>query len=619
MDSHLQTLSATLASIGLLQRELIHHPQPQPFTNATLAPLNPNAKPPKDFIREADLLERRLFHFPPVGGMLDEEARQTQTGQPEDEGGEAAAAELYPRNPEVRTVNVPTPLRPTTVGSANARKAGLSGRELDASANGNKEYDTRALLIAAQRLNDNYQRQPRARKHIKGLIKKNQELQNQAAAHTRQAAKLDAALAKIANGQDPTSMEDLAALLGKSEMLANTTADEEKKRLKKMKEAKEKAAKIRDELNREEMEVLALEEMKEEMLAKKRDFDRKVAAAAAASSNGASSATGSRQSVISNPRTASSVRGVPRPIASTQPPSKVATSRRSISAAASSAAPRAAVPPTASTSTTGQARLSLGAVAKAPGSSSSTSAPAARTPRSSQGPVATPPRQTPMADSEDDITVRLKPGELAAAAAASQPPASSPASTPSRRLAAKPSPASASRPKDPEPTDELERLTEKIWDSFGEHLRFFAPSLEASDFTTTLGLLRKSITYTGDGSSAAAGGDDGSSISGASSMDPPSSTSSLGGTNSSATAAPTALSRVTSLILLSLLQAPAPEHSVEFPLLKTKGKQWLEKQQGNAGADEDGDSLATKAVYAMVAKKLLRIRRTGGKARVGFS
>ena len=38
-----------------------------------------------------------------------------------------------------------------------------------------------------------------------------------------------------------------------------------------------------------------------------------------------------------------------------------------------------------------------------------------------------------------------------------------------------------------------------------------------------------------------------------------------------------------------------------------------------ADLDQTGDALATRAVYGLVAKKLLRIQRTGGAANVRFA
>jgi hypothetical protein len=93
-------------------------------------------------------------------------------------------------------------------------------------------------------------------------------------------------------------------------------------------------------------------------------------------------------------------------------------------------------------------------------------------------------------------------------------------------------------------------------------------------------------------------------------------------------AAPTLQSRLSSLILLQLLLSPPPEHSIDFPALKLKGKEWFDGleqadrtagPEGAVGETEDGEGLTTKAVYALVAKRLLRVRRAGGKARIGFS
>lgn len=167
---------------------------------------------------------------------------------------------------------------------------------------------------------------------------------------------------------------------------------------------------------------------------------------------------------------------------------------------------------------------------------------------------------------------------------------------------------------DPEPTDELERLTEKIWDTFGDHLRYFNPFLESADFLTTLSLLRKCIN---SGSGAADTVEGNGSVSGSSSANSASSGTAL------STAPPTKQSAISSWVLLNLLTAPPPDHSVDFGELKARGKQWSEeRQQANSGGQDeevmDGEQATTSAVYALVAKRLLKIKRTGGPARVGF-
>lgn len=267
MDGHLTALSSTLGSIAHLQRQLLHEPKSHPFTTAILAPkdTSPYAKPAKTFIRESDSVERRLFYFPPVGGMLDDPSangQQHHYGKNERDVEEEAAdiaSELLPRKPEVKSVPMPTPLRPT----AGTRRAG-SGEAA------RKEYDTRALLIAAQRLSENYNRQPRQRKHIRALLKKTAELRDQTHVNSQRAMRFEAVLTRITNGEDPQNIEELPALLSGAgpDGVGAEDLEEQRKKQRRIQELKEKAQRVKDELNREEMEVLALEEMREDLLKK---------------------------------------------------------------------------------------------------------------------------------------------------------------------------------------------------------------------------------------------------------------------------------------------------------------------------------------------------------------
>lgn len=90
-----------------------------------------------------------------------------------------------------------------------------------------------------------------------------------------------------------------------------------------------------------------------------------------------------------------------------------------------------------------------------------------------------------------------------------------------------------------------------------------------------------------------------------------------------------------------MLLRTVPYHALEFASIKNEAGEWWEGERGRAGFvaagsgvagaggaggmagtegwEEKGDQLATKAVYGLVAKKLLRIKRAGGAASVGFA
>ncbi|PWN28709.1 hypothetical protein BDZ90DRAFT_230732 [Jaminaea rosea] len=655
MDVHLSTLDATLASIAQLQRHVLTNPKPQPFTNAYLAPIDAtllaSPRPPRDFIRECDAFERRLFHFPAPGGMIDDGSdssaadRMQQQHRDVEEEAADVAAELVPRKPEIRTVSVPTPLRPSAQGGGN-RNGG---------ARGSKQYDARASLMAAQRLNDNYQRAPRARKHIRHLLKRNTELSTAASAHTAQAAKLEDVLARIASGQDPnTMMDELSALLDGSNSIdaptaTSSTSQDDKAKKRRLREMREKLQTAREELNREEMEVLALEEMREDMLRR-----RKAVMAKKAGATGAS-----------GPSTDAPGKRVPRVVAAAQAQAAAAgaSKPRTSADASTSSSPKAAKstaplgPGVRKLAASARGRPSVALPQSKPAESASASASAIRKPSTTlrkpsavgagpRGSVVKSVEPAPAAaattddtlqpegghhdDGDDDITVRLKPGE-------SQAPTQEEEAEADESLLLPPptttTPASTDPLfRDPESTDELERLSEKVWDTFGEHLRFFASHLESADATTTLGLLRKllgasTLEGAAGGAARGGGGDDGSSVSSGAATSSSTASSSAAGT---AVAPPTVQARITALTLLHLLTSSDAEqpHSVEFPLLKTRARRWYEDEvseeerlvhQREEGGATDGEALVTKAVYALVAKKLLRIRRSGGMARVGFS
>ncbi|CAO1617499.1 unnamed protein product [Jaminaea pallidilutea] len=697
MDSHLATLDATLASIASLQRNLFTSPKPQPFTNAYLGPIDasllPTGKAPRDFIRECDAFERNLFHFPAVGAVLDDDGI-TRRGREltEDEAASAAAtgadtaAELVPRNPQIRTVSVPTPLR-----DAGQRAHGGTKQQ---------QQDAKVSLVAAQRLNDNYQRAPRARKHIRQLLKRNAELMSQSSSQSAQAAKLEDVLSRIANGESPKTMiDELTTLLGfgaapdaggASSAAVSSSAEEEKRRKRRLKEMKDKLASVRDELNREEMEVLALEEMREDMLRKKVEIERRQQKA-----SGPSETTS--LATIGKPAGASTARAVPRVVAAANA-AKNRSPRKSVEATEVSATKPSSTTATTTTSTTsgagpgaGVRKLAAGARAsmrpstggplsgvsalKKPSVVSSTSTIAGKpvsksaiAPRASLGPNKAKSQSAGLASStapvekqtaqtmpeavpepEDDITIRLsnrvpetRQSDEDTSGDNSLLVRPTPAGTAHSDFGASALASADASAADPEATDELERLSEKIWNSFGDHLRYFLRDPDATDggggateedvmtdFRGTLQLLRRLMSSTqGDGSASGGamqrGKDDASSISSA--------PTSLSGKTTSATGStpPDVVARVTAFVLLELLTAPAP-HMVDFPLLKTNAKAWFTENpsvlaKATAGDDDEGEAassdeeaLVTKAVYAMVAKKLLRIRRTGGQAKVGFS
>lgn len=97
---------------------------------------------------------------------------------------------------------------------------------------------------------------------------------------------------------------------------------------------------------------------------------------------------------------------------------------------------------------------------------------------------------------------------------------------------------------------------------------------------------------------------------------------------------PRANELISAFVLASLLRAPEP-HTVEFDHLKLSAGNWwdfegraqlrsllephLSPDEIQRELDHSGESLATRAVYGLQAKKLLMVRRKAGKSPVGFS
>ena len=192
----------------------------------------------------------------------------------------------------------------------------------------------------------------------------------------------------------------------------------------------------------------------------------------------------------------------------------------------------------------------------------------------------------------------------------------------------------------PPASSELERITALLWTRFGEALRYVSAEERAS-FTATFALLA-SLECCGQDPSAlqtdaAASADD--------SVRAPSGVTSLA-TQSSAGVPLSAPLNVNTVVMahviLLLFRAPAP-HALTLPTIKTLTDSWW-RQRGQdvfratsatpalshaeavrqAGLDASevemgGDTLGSRAVYGLVAKKLLRIHRAGGAATIQFA
>ena len=192
----------------------------------------------------------------------------------------------------------------------------------------------------------------------------------------------------------------------------------------------------------------------------------------------------------------------------------------------------------------------------------------------------------------------------------------------------------------PATSDELERITTLLWTRFGEALRYVSAE-ERAPFKSTFALLA-SLECCGQDptalqTDAPASADD--------SVRAPSGVTSLA-TQSSAgipLSAPLSVNTVVMAhVILLLFRAPAP-HALTLPTIKTLTDPWWRqrgqdvfrataatpslshaeavRQAGLDGSEVDmgGDTLGSRAVYGLVAKKLLRIHRAGGAATIRFA
>lgn len=188
----------------------------------------------------------------------------------------------------------------------------------------------------------------------------------------------------------------------------------------------------------------------------------------------------------------------------------------------------------------------------------------------------------------------------------------------------------------PESSDELERITEKLWDTFGENLRYVAAGRDAADFAETFTVLRSLERAGANVTTRRAAADADESI-----VSSQTTASTASATASGSPSNPLGVTTVVMAHVLLLLLRSPPPHSMKLTDIKTTtGRWWLQVGQKSFRAaaaaphtrgpasrlgfdttelEQSGDQLATRAVYGLVAKKLLRIHRAGGAPNIRFA
>lgn len=349
---------------------------------------------------------------------------------------------------------------------------------------------------------------------------------------------------------------------------------------------------LRDAIQRERMEIVALESMMSELEASSHTQAAQEAPAPASTTPARRTAAG--------PSTADTETTADAPAAQT-PRHTPAVSRGAAPGPASATPKR---PPSGTPAAATPGRATPGRPQPSPRSAGKRTQPQAAT---------ASPRPSPRAGAQRALRSSESP----------RPPRTAAGGTPTKAPAQGPT----SSPTTPAASEELEQITRKLWSTFGENLRYVAPGRESADFGETFALLR-ALEH---GGARVAGADEPQGSAAASGP--------LGAANP--TSGLSALVVIMAHVLLLLLRARAP-HSMQLADIKAQTGRWWNaagqknfrsamvtaKQQNEllarlgfdtAELGQGGEQLATRAVYGLVVKKLLRIHRAGGAPSVRFA
>ncbi|SPO36410.1 uncharacterized protein PSFLO_01881 [Pseudozyma flocculosa] len=598
METHMTTLGATLLAINKRQaaarRRTRTGVNATPFTTAVL---NRERLDIITYIRDADQhTEANLFWYPPPpqsqpnAGPSQYVQRQPhhhhRTGdRAKSKALEAQEAEqlLAPRMPEPRHVQPPTPLRQTL---SSRNRADLAGNT--AGATDDPATDIKTLLLAAQKLNDDYRSAPKARKHIKGLLKKHAELARAVREFEQRSQANEARIRSIRDGKlDPTGSNDAAAPSAGRGLLAASAG--------RSTEIQTELARIRQATQKEELEILALEELISEL---KQEAKTKRSAAANVK----------RTAQPDDQRAGSEVQAIPARAPSAD---RTVLQETDLPRPAPALVDQAAAPPSTNPDVAADLEPADGAGAAADEGAGV-----------DDGAVLAGHEDG--GDGDETATIR-------AAASAAEPDAAAPV----HEESAPPAAAETEPEPEPESSEELERVTSNVWRLFGDGLRHVAPERETADFHETLRLLRlvasggihRNVGDTSLGSSHTFATQT-SQATEASSAAP--SSAALG-----ATAPYTPDTAMTAYVVLRMMSTPSP-HQVNIEELKMDGHRWwaeagreayevatradaIDDRPSSAEIPTDGQNLARKSIYGMVSKQLFTLKRQKGVGTIEFA
>ncbi|KAE8226730.1 hypothetical protein CF319_g705 [Tilletia indica] len=687
MDTELSSLYATLRGIEILHASIAQaSTKPQPFTNAVL---NTHDLPVLSYIRDADPLEAGLFFYP--GSQKQDQKDQQQSQQQHQQQApvhEMTAEEQYallnPRGPEIKPHQPPTPLRrPVPAG-------GKAGQD---------DYDAKVLLLAAQKLLDNYHKAPRARKHIKALQKRNADAARLITDSENALSELEATALQRGlpiNAPPPPTQKPQPA-----PQQQRTEAQTEEDKLNEIRHARRtEYASLQAELVRDDLDCFALEGLIRELHGerdvlmsprKKQQQQQTLPPPVAA---------GGKRLGGAGPRVSSLARGGG---VGTSALGTAASSRRSSALGNKASVPP---PPPSLASSIRVARMPITPGRLGVGTGSALERSVGRpTPGGVGGrtPVAALHEEEEEEEEEGDVgdeTVSPMPtvarGEVLGATSEEVPAETNGVEVPSPEEAEEEDATETKQGSTftiPEATPELERISTNINNCLSDSLRFvhllnpassssslsgFVPTYEAlhalaypleeggyANVSVLSSLVGAEALSSSAGDGGGGGPDESVAETDAGSVLTTTSSTTAGGTMTNVDA-PTPTSTAIAFVLLQLLGVPSDQtnanaNAVEFAVLKAKADEWwdaqrssflsaresvlrlssLSRSNNNAAAAAaaaaaavgqasvkanvekegglKGSELATKAVYALVAKRLLRIRRAGGGAAVGFA
>ncbi|SPO31104.1 uncharacterized protein UTRI_05254_B [Ustilago trichophora] len=627
MDNALQALTNTLDAINSRQAAARKRARKggdaTPFTSAVL---NREGLEIYTYIRDADAqTEANLFWYPPLpqsasssrAGPSSSAPRSTRVasgrtigaaGRMTDDANEADLL-LAPRLPEPRHVAPPTPLRNNQVSDKHNFQS-----------QNDQSVDPRVLLLAALRLNDTCGKGSRTRKHIKGLLKNHASLNQSIKSYEQQIRQSEAELRATAEGKSITPSQ-LSSANTEAAHASNATSETD--------QIHTHLSEVEDSIKKEELEILALEEMIAELRQARNDclkqeLERQQRAEAAAESSRIQPQQKSPQRALPRASLARVERGdisahdfvrEASPVAddqdhelldsrmdlTQQPAEEMEEEEEEVQQVAYSSEPQYAADETVEPDATVAREHHDVSVSQSFDDPADLTIQQPHEPESHQ-----------LGEDVADTSAAIDPVVPVAEEpiAVSHPPQSS------HLLAA----ASQS-------SEELERVTQKVWEVFGDALRSVAPERESADYLDTLDVLKALMS-----------GGDKPSNAGDYSVGSVQTSSTLSTATSEASAAtgaqltPEVL--MTAFVIFQMLVSDEP-HRMNIDELKVRGHEWwstsgmhvwLHGQShdetdvpSRVEAFEDGQNLARKATYGMISKQLFAIKRQKGVGLVGFA